>query len=59
MTAHTDEDDTAKANKIIEMERLMEQEEVKRFVVIAAGAVVIRRVERSVRALAADTGGSG
>ena len=58
VAARPDEDDTTKANEIIEMERVMEQEEVKRFVVIAARVFVSRRVGRSVRSLGADTRGS-
>ena len=54
VSAHGDEAETAEAKKIIEMERLMEQEGVKCFVVMAADAPLGRRMGRSVRVLAPD-----
>ena len=53
--AHGDEAETAEAKRIIEMERLMEEEEgVKCFVVMAADAPVGERGGRAVRVLAPE-----
>ena len=54
VSAHGDEAETAEAKKIIDMERLMEEERVKCFVVMAADAPLGRRVSRAVRALAPE-----
>ena len=54
VSAHGDEADTAEAKRIIEMERLMEEEGVKCFVVIAADAPLRRRMGRAVRVLAPE-----
>ena len=52
ISAHGDEAETAEAKKIIDMERLMEEEGVKCFVVMAADSPLGRRVSRAVRVLA-------
>ena len=52
--AHGDEAETAEAKRIIEMERLMEEEGVKCFVVMAADALLSTRVSRAVRVLAPE-----
>ena len=49
--AHGDEAEPAEAKKIIDMERMMEEEGVKCFVVVAAEAWLGRRVSRAVCAL--------
>ena len=49
VSAHGDEAETAEAKKIIEMERLMEEEGVKWFVVMAADAPLGTRMGRAVR----------
>ena len=54
VSAHGDEAETAEAKKIIEMERLMEEEGVKCFVVMAADAPLGTRIGRAVRVLAPD-----
>ena len=54
ISAHGDEAETAEAKKIIEMERLMEEEGVKCFVVMAADAPLGTRMGRAVRVLAPD-----
>ena len=54
ISAHGDEAETAEAKRIIEMERLMEEEGVKCFVVMAADAPLGTRVGRAVRVLAPD-----
>ena len=54
VSAHGDEAETAEAKKIIEMERLMEEEGVKCFVVMAADAPLGRRMGRAVRVLAPE-----
>ena len=54
VSAHGDEAETAEAKKIIDMERIMEEEGVKCFVVMAAGAALGRRVSRAVRVLAPE-----
>ena len=54
VSAHGDEVQTAEAKRIIEMERLMEEEGVKCFVVIAADAPLVTRMDRAVRVLAPD-----
>ena len=62
ISAHGDEAETAEAKKIIEMERLMEEEDVKCFVVMAADAPLASRVSRTVSVLApvgAAGGGPG
>ena len=51
VSAHGDEAETAEAKRIIEMERLMEEEGVKCFVVMAANAILGRRMGRAVRVL--------
>ena len=53
-SAHGDEAETAEAKRIIEMERLMEEEGVKCFVVMAADAPLGTRMGRAVRVLAPD-----
>ena len=50
--AHGDEAETEEARKIIDMERMMEEEGVKCFVVMATDAPPGRRVSRAVRVLA-------
>ena len=54
VSAHGDEAETAEAKRIIEMERLMEEEVVKCFVVMAADAPLGRRMGRAVRVPAPD-----
>ena len=54
VSAHGDEAETAEAKRVIEMERLMEEEGVKCFVVMAADAPLGRRMGRSVRVLAPE-----
>ena len=54
VSAHGDEAETAEAKRIIEMERLMEEEGVKCFVVMAADTPLGRRMGRSVRVLAPE-----
>ena len=54
ISAHGDEAETAEAKRIIEMERLMEEEGAKCFVVMAADAPLATRVSRAVRVLAPD-----
>ena len=54
VSAHGDEAETAEAKRIIEMERLMEEEVVKGFVVMAADAPLGRRMGRAVRVLAPE-----
>ena len=54
VSAHGDEAETAEAKRIIEMERLMEEEGVKCFVVMAADAPLGMRMGRAVRVLAPD-----
>ena len=54
VSAHGDEAEIAEAKRIIEMERLMEEEGVKCFVVMAADAPLERRMGRAVRVLAPD-----
>ena len=54
VSAHGDEAETAEAKRIIEMERLMEEEGVECFVVMAADAYLGRRMGRAVRVLAPD-----
>ena len=54
VSAHGDEAETADAKRIIEMERLMEEEGVKCFVVMAADAALGTRMGRAVRVLAPD-----
>ena len=54
VSAHGDEAETAEAKEMIDMERLMEEEGVKCFVVMAADAPLGRTVSRAVRALAPD-----
>ena len=51
VSAHGDEAETAEAKRIIEMERLMEEEGVKFFVLMAADAPLGRRMGRAVRVL--------
>ena len=54
ISAHGDEAETAEAKRIIEMERLMEEEGVKCFFVMAADAPLGTRMGRAVRVLAPD-----
>ena len=54
VSTHGDEAETAEAKEIIEMERLMEEEGVKCFVVMAANAPLGRRMGRAVRVLAPE-----
>ena len=54
VSAHGDEAETAEAKRIIEMERLMEEEGVKCFVVMAADALLQRRMGRAIRLLAPE-----
>ena len=54
VSTHGDEAETAEAKRIIEMERLMEEEGVKYFVVMAADAPLGRRMGRAVRVLAPE-----
>ena len=54
VSAHGDEAETAEAKRIIEMERLMEEEGVKCFVVMAADAPLETRMSRAVRVLAPE-----
>ena len=54
ISAHGDEAETAEAKRIIEMERLMEEEGVKCFVLMAADALLGTRMGRAVRVLAPD-----
>ena len=54
VSAHGDESETAEAKRIIEMERLMEEEGVKCFVVMTADAPLGRRMGRAVRVLAPE-----
>ena len=54
VSAHGDEAETAEAKRIIEMERLMEKEGVKRFLVMAADAPIGKRIGRAVRVLAPE-----
>ena len=53
-SANGDEAETAEAKRIIEMERLMEEEGVKCFAVMAADAPLGRRMGRAVRVLAPE-----
>ena len=54
ISAHGDEAETAEAKRIIAMERLMEEEGVKCFVVMAADAPLGMRMGRAVRVLAPE-----
>ena len=54
ISAHGDEAETAEAKRIIEMERLMEEEGVKCFVVMAANVPLGRRMGRAIRVLAPE-----
>ena len=54
VSAHGDEAEIAEAKRIIEMERLMEEEGVKCFVVMAADAPLGTRMGRAVRVLAPE-----
>ena len=58
VSAHGDEAETAEAKRIIELERLMEEEGVKCFVVMAVDAPLGRRMGRAVRVLAPERAGS-
>ena len=51
VSAHGYEAETAEAKRIIEMERLMEEEGVECFLVMAADAPLGRRMGRAVRGL--------
>ena len=54
VSAHGDEDETAEAKRIIEMERLMEEKGVKCFVLMASDAPLGMKMGRAVRVLAPD-----
>ena len=54
VSAHGDEAETAEAKRIIEMERLMKEEGVKCFFVMAADAPLGTRMGRAVRVLAPE-----
>ena len=54
VSAHGDEAKTAEAKKIIDKERMMEEDGVKCFVAMAADAPLGRRVSRAVRVLALE-----
>ena len=54
ISAHGDEAETAEDKKIIDMERMMEEEDVKCFVIKPAEAPLERRVSRAVRVLAPE-----
>ena len=54
VSAHGDEAETAEAKKMIDMERMMQEEGVKCFVVMAADAPLGRRVSGAVRVLAPE-----
>ena len=54
VSAHGDEAETAEVKKIMELERLMEEEGVKCFVVMAAAAPLVRGMGRAVRVLAPE-----
>ena len=54
VSAHGDETETAKVKKIIDMERMMQEEGVKCFVDMATEAPLGRRVSRAVRVLAPE-----
>ena len=54
MSAHGDEAETAEAKKIIDMERMMEEDGVKCFVLMAADAPLGRRMSRVVSVLALE-----
>ena len=54
VSAHGDEAETPEAKKIIDMERMMEEDVVQCFVVMAADAPDGRRVSRAVRVLAPE-----
>ena len=54
VSAHGDEAETTGAKRIIEMERLMDEEGVKCFVVMAADALLGRRMGRAVSVLATE-----
>ena len=54
VSAHGDEAETAEAKRIIEMERVMEEEGVKCFVVMAADAPLGKRMGKAVRVLAPE-----
>ena len=54
VSVHGDEAQTAEAKKIIDMERMIEEEGVKYFVVMAAEAPPGRRVSTAIRVLAPE-----
>ena len=54
VSAHGDQAETTEAKRIIEMERLVEEEGVKCFVVMAADALLETRMGRAVRVLALE-----
>ena len=56
VSPHGDEAETAEAKKIIDMERMMEEEGVKCFVVMAAEAPLGGRVSRAVQVLTPELG---
>ena len=58
LSAHGDVAETAEAKKIIDMERMMEEDGVKCFVVMAADAPLGRRVSRAVCVLPPEGGES-
>ena len=54
LSAHGDEAETTEAKNAIDMERMMEENGVKCFVVMAAEAPLGRRVNRAIRVLAPE-----
>ena len=54
VSAHGDEAETAEAKRIIEVERLMEEEGVKCLVVMAADAPLGKRMGRAVRVISPE-----
>ena len=54
VSAHCDEAETAEAKNIVDMERMMQEDRVKCFVVIAADAPLGRRVSRAVPVFAPE-----
>ena len=54
MSAHSDGAETAEAKKTIDMERLMEEDGIKCFVVMAAEGPLGRRASRAFRVLARE-----
>ena len=59
VSAHGDEAETANAKKIIDMERMIGEDGVKHYVVMAADAPLERRLGRAVLVLALEGAESG